>query len=446
MRRRLTIAVLALLAACNQTKAPPPSDPAAYKVKLAVEPAGDGPVQRLILPAQALIAVQRKDLGDLRLFDGRGKPVPLALEAGNAETSATVNLPGIPVMQYNKDSAVPHILTIEPDGTAYLRPMGRTVSPSDKPELVATIIDTRAIADPVSAITLDAELPLQQPITVTLSSGSDLLDWQPIAEKVLFKGGQGGQMLGSSRIALDGQSLKGRYLQITWGKASGFTIRGAAVTTGKSAPLPSPVVEGQGLMLEDAHRALFSVPFASPLSAIRLTESANDGVVPLRLYARNSAEEQWNLIAAGTLRQDPKGSLIDLGGASWRDYRIEADARSAGLSAAPKIELLLQPVELLAALNQSPPYVLALGSPGAEPAWFERHEIAPDDTPGINNLPLARIDTSGTPPPQIRLEPDIEGAFDLRKAALWAALVLGTLVLALAAIRLGRSGAKTVSE
>lgn len=446
MIRKLVLPALALLAGCSQGDAPAPSDPAGFKLKLAVEPSGDTPVQRLILPAQALIAVQRKDLGDVRLFDGRGRPVPLARDSGEANTSATVNLPAIPVMQVLDDPAVPHMLTIEPDGKAWLRPMGRTPTPDDKPTLVAAMIDTRTLADPVSAITLDADLPLQQPVTVTVSSSTDMLDWQPLAEKVLFKGGQGGDLLGTALIALGGQSLKGRYVEVRWGEASDVTIRGAAITTSKAAPLPNPAVEGQGLALENPHSARFSVPFASPLAAIRLTETANDGVIPLRVFARNLPEEQWNLIAAGTLRQGDKGSLIDLGGASWRDYRIEADARSAGLSAPPKIELQLQPAELLAAFNQSPPYVLAVGSAKAEPAWFERHEIAPDDTPDVGALPLARIDVSGAPAPSIRLAPEAQGVFDLRKVALWAALVLGTLVLAFAAIRLAKSDSAQTSS
>ena len=46
-------------------------------------------------------------------------------------------------------------------------------------------------------------------------------------------------------------------------------------------------------------------------------------------------------------------------------FRVEADSRTAGFSAVPKLDLLFDPVELLVALSGTPPYRLAVGQASA---------------------------------------------------------------------------------
>ena len=91
MIRRLSIALLALtIAACDGAEAPDPTRPDQFAARLAVEPATGGTVQRVILPEQALVAIQRADLGDVRIYDGRGKPLSLALGGGADEERRSV--------------------------------------------------------------------------------------------------------------------------------------------------------------------------------------------------------------------------------------------------------------------------------------------------------------------------------------------------------------------
>ena len=107
-------------------------------------------------------------------------------------------------------------------------------------------------------------------------------------------------------------------------------------------------IASHGLKLEDDHHARFAVPFAAPLAAIRLVQTGPDGVLPVEIFARTNPEQPWTMLAAATLRQDSAGTVIDLMQGPWREYQIVADRRSAGFSAAPKVELLLDRVELVA--------------------------------------------------------------------------------------------------
>lgn len=437
--RSIALAGLALLAACNKAPEAPPTAPEGFKSRLAVEPAAGGGAQRLLLPAQALIAIERADLGDVRLFDGRGKPVPLARDGAAVAKHGEVTLPAVPLLGDGTAQPAPTTIRIDNPALGQVEVSGGGDAAAAGQSGV--LFDTHKIDQPAVSVALDAHLPLQRPVTITLETSSDLKIWQPLAEKVLLRAGQGGALLGPAEIALGGASFKDRYLKASWGDAAGVELRAATVTTASSAPPPRIAVAASGLALEDAHRLRFSVPFGAPLAALRLIETGPDGVVPLRLYGRNHPEETWTLLGAGIARPGDKGSTIDLGAATWRDYRIEADARSAGFAAAPRLELLLEPVELVAAFNDAPPYVLAVGSGSAAPAWFAADELIGNHQGTSAALPLARVDVSGTPAPSIAVAPPAEGPFDTRKLVLWGALVLGTAMLAFAAIRLMKANA-----
>lgn len=447
--RLAAMGALALLAACGKAPDDAPASPSAFKVRLAVEPAGGGQVQRVILPAQALIALQRADLGDVRIFDGRGKPLALAQDGpgtANGEPPHVISRAAIPVMgSAAPDGAEGMSITVDNAqiGHVVMRGGGGRPEPGEQ-QIVAALLDTRTIAEPASALTLDADLPMQQPVSVTLEQSADLSNWQPLAEKVLFRAGPDNALLGSMRFTLGGADLRQSYLRLRWDPRAGVTIRGASITTTPNAPLPRTSVPSSGLELEDAHRARFSVSFATPVAALRLTETSPDGVVPVRVYGRDRPDQQWSLLAAGIVRQtspDRPGNLIDLGGAAMRNYRIEADPRSAGFSAPPKLELLFEPVELVAAFNGVPPYVLAVGSAGIKPAYLAASEIASADVLKAGPLPIAKVDVSGSIAPAVAVQPESEGPFETRKLALWAVLLLGTAVLAFAAIRLLRANA-----
>ena len=88
-------AVLTLLAGCKDAPPVDPAKPDAYALRLAVTAAEGGTIQRLDLPAQALAAIRRDDLGDVRLFDSRGRRMALALAEDMARAGRRWRLSGI---------------------------------------------------------------------------------------------------------------------------------------------------------------------------------------------------------------------------------------------------------------------------------------------------------------------------------------------------------------
>jgi hypothetical protein len=445
--RKLVLALLVLaVTSCNHAPRPDAAKPEDYALQLPLEPAAGGSLQRLTLPAAALVALKRADLGDVRVFDARNKVVPLALLEDRAdEAQHSTSVPVYPVVGPAgaldgsglsiriEDNRVARVVTVDSSAP----PANSTATPT------AVLLDTHALREPANAIALDADIPVGQPITLTLVTSANLKEWEPLAEKVLFRPADGEALLGGGKVALPGVDLHDRYVGISWGGASRVTLKSASVSTSAAAPPARIAVAARTVPLADAHELRFDLPDTARLAAIRLTETGPDGVIPVKLYGRDHVEDPWAPLAAATLRPGTGGNLIELSGPPMASYRLEANSRTAGLSAAPKLELLFEPVELLVALSGMPPYRLTVGQAAASASYLTLTEIAPQvNLAKLAGLPQARLAAPSEPPPLVALQAGAaDGAFEPRKLVLWVALLLGTLVLAFAAIRLLRGTA-----
>ena len=445
---KLVLALLMLTAtACDQTPGTDPSKPDAYALQLPLEPAAGGALQRLALPAEALVAVRRADLGDIRVFDSRGKLVPIALvEEGADDSRRSASVPVYPVVGPASalgDSGLS--IRIEGNNVARVVTVDSSALPVSKAAPpAAVLLDTRALREPATAIALDVGIPAGKPVTLTLLTSANLKDWEPLAEKVLFRPGDGLALLGGATVALPGVDLRDRYVGISWGGATGVMLRGASVITSTAAPPARTAVSSSAVSLANAHELRFDLPDMARLAAIRLTEAASDGVIPAKLFGRDHAEDPWVLLSATTLRPGDGANLLDLSGPPMTSYRILADSRTAGFSAPPTLELLFDPVELLVALSGTSPYQLAVGQGAAPATYLTLTEIAPQGNPlKLADLPRAKVTAPSGPPLVVALRTGAsDDALDPRKLMLWAALLLGTMVLTFATIRLMRVAAR----
>ncbi len=444
---KLALALFMLTAtACDQTPSTDPSLPDAYALQLPLKPAAGGALQRLALPAEALGTVRRADFGDIRLFDSRGKLVPIALVEQRADdTRRSVTVPVYPVVGSVgtlgdsglsiriEGNNVARVVTVDSAAPA----IGNTAPPA------AVLLDTRSLRETATAIALDADIPAGKPITLTLRTSANLKDWEPLAEKILFRPGDGQALLGGATVALPGINLRDRYVGISWGGASGVMLKGARVITSSAAPPTRTAVAASAMSLADAHKLSFDLPHLARLAAMRLTVAASDGVIPVKLFGRDHAQDLWTLLSATTLRPDYGANLLDLSGPTMTSYQIVADRRTGGFSAPPTLELLFDPVELLVALSGTPPYRLAVGQGTAPATYLTLAEIAPQESPlKLAALPQGKLAVPNGPPLVVTLRTGAsDGALDPRKLILWAALLLGTMILAFAALRLMRLAA-----
>ncbi|HEX4848253.1 MAG TPA: DUF3999 family protein, partial [Novosphingobium sp.] len=273
----------------------------------------------------------------------------------------------------------------------------------------------------------------------TLESSGDLKNWEHLAEKVLFSPSAGQQPLGGAQMALAGSDLKQRYLRLSWQANAGVKLSGAFIDTARTAPPAALPLATKGARLDDAHNLRLAVATPAPLAGIELGGTKADGLLPLRLYGRDAGEQPWQALGAATLRGDGRPARFDLDSAAFRQYRIEADQRSAGFSQAPAVFLQLQPVTLIAAFNGEAPYRLAVGNAGAEGKYFAPADLT-DAKTAPADLPLAKVTAAAAPVIDLAAGA-ADTPFTPRKLALWGALLLGTALLAFGAIRMLRANA-----
>lgn len=450
MRARcLTLCIAALLtASCGK---PPPADPnrlESYAAELAVKTEPGDQLQRLAVPAAALIEMQNADLSDIRAFDAGGNSLPIALLRGEQIAQAEekrVEVKVYPVVGSVEALRVRGIsLSIDDGKVAHIVGLDGPTGAA-KTQVVGTLLDTREVTDPAIAVVLDAELPVQQPITVTLESSADLKNWEVLGEKVMFRAAPGGVVLGSGRIELPSAELRGRYIRVGWAAADMLlepvAVRSAAVITSKRGPPQRPVAQSRGVEQVDAHDLRLTLPFRAPIAALKLSQSGQHGVVPVRLYGKASAELPWTLLAAGTVRSGQAGaSILETGGAAMTLYRIEADKRTSGFAQPPQIDLLFDPVELLIRFSGNPPYIVGAGLAGAPGTFLTPEEIEPGASQRLAGIPQATNSGGQTAAVSVAPAPAARGLAD-KRLVLWLVLLAGVAVLGLALARLLKGSA-----
>lgn len=169
--RRLAALTLLLLASCDRADEGKPLGPQDFALTLPVE-TGAEPIQRVALPPAALVAIRRADKGDIRLFDAQGRTLSLALLPMSPGEFSAVRVKAIP---FGSPSLAHHgpSVSVRVDRAAQAVSI-KTDEHSPAASEHAVMLDTRQLDQPAMSITLEADVPVQNPVTVSLDVGSDL--------------------------------------------------------------------------------------------------------------------------------------------------------------------------------------------------------------------------------------------------------------------------------
>ncbi|EJE49229.1 hypothetical protein PMI14_06343 [Acidovorax sp. CF316] len=439
------------------------SKPAAYAIRIPVTLAADAPLQRMLLPAEVLVRLQSPGYADLRLFNGTGQPVPMAL-AGVAAASApeeSVTLPAYPILgAASAGTAGLEGLSLrieERQGQRVVQiDSAGTAGPAATQTVRGALLDARDVQLPVARMALDADLPAGQPVTFQVQASKDLKHWHPLAETVLYRADAAMAptapgRLGSEQIDLQRADLKDHYLRVTWGDAA-VTLRGVKLATStKTSPRErvnaSMAVPPLG---NNPRELVFALPFATPIAALQIKPPGNNVLIPVRVLGRNHREQPWSPLASAvvyTMTMEGKEQVsgpIELGGASLREIKIEADPKTPGFAAAPEMALQFEPAQLVFLASGQGPFTLAAGLPGASAAasaFLPLASLVPGYQPAQENqLPMALADvaradiTGGKPEDSARVPAAAaSGGISTRSAVLWGVLLAGVGALALMA-------------
>ena len=460
----LATAALSLCTGVAQAAADANS-PAAYAIRVPVTLAADAPLQRVMLPAEVLVRLQSPGYADVRLFNGAGQPVPMAL-AGVAAASAPeelVTLPAYPILGAASTGTAgleglslrieerqgQRVVQIDTAATT------TTAGPATPQAVRGALLDARNVQLPVARMALDVDLPAGQPVTFRVQASKDLKHWQPLAETVLYRADAAAAptapgRLGNEQIDLQRADLKGHYLRVTWGDAA-VTLRGATLATSRSTGPRERVSASMATpALANPRELVFALPFATPVAALAITPPGSNVLIPVRVLGRNHREQPWSPLASAVVYKMATGGKeqssgpVELGGASVREIKIEADPKTPGFAVAPALALQFEPAQLVFLASGQGPFTLAAGLPGATAAasaFLPLASLVPGYQPAQENqLPVAladvaRADITGGQPADGALVPAAaaSGGISTRSAVLWGVLLAGVAALGLMA-------------
>lgn len=462
---------VALVPASAALAAGDPNLMQSYAVRLPLTVAAGASLQRVTLPAQVLVNVQSPALNDLRIFNAAGQPVSMALSDAvqTPPESARTTLKAMPIMgpSESKNGTALSTLSVRIDEqqgqrSVHIDSGGNATAGGQS--VVGALLDARAVADPVAGLLLDVDLPLAQPITFIIQSSTDLKNWQPLAETVLYRaegadGANGANaasnQLGSDHIALPGADLRHRYLRIGWADADGntaaVTVRSATLTTVHDASTTARVTATVGnALLANAHEVRFSLPFAAPAAALDIKPAGDNVLIPIRVLTRNDRSEPWtvlansvvyNMTAAG---KPQRNGVIELNGPTGREIRIEADKNTAGFAAAPTISLLFDTAQVVFLANGAAPYTLAAGRADTASPYLPLSSLMPGYRAGQeNSLPRASVVALGD---TVVAAGKSDDSLPPRSIVLWAVLAAGVLALGLMAWTIMKQNNKGASR
>ncbi|NTS66335.1 DUF3999 family protein [Sphingomonas sp. HHU CXW] len=433
-RRLMLLAMLLTAAAPAET----PDDARAYHVRIAVVPGAGSRLQRVTLPPAALAAVRTSEYADMRVFDARGRAMPMARVASARATRRDL-LRALPILGGADALKVSGVsLQLDGDVARVARVDGKIVD-DVQPAVLGVLLDARGVTGAARTLTLDADVPQSQPVTFVVEASRDLSTWRKLGEQTVFRAVTDTQPV---TIALDAAPLRGDYIRVTWRLASRalspVTIRSGqlASDTGSIAPtwIAATLPAGaRGRTID------LTLPFAAPLATLAITPAVADSLVPVRILGRDDAEQPWTPLGQGIAAHTTRA--IPLNGNTFRLLRIEADSRSSGFTATPSLRLGFAPADIVFLTAGTPPYTLAAGRAEDTNRYLPLDSLAAD----AGNRPPALAQVAAAPA-RVALAAAADPQRGSRQLLLWAVLLAATALLAALAWRLSRNPSPTPQD
>jgi hypothetical protein len=440
--------------------------PADYAFGMPIAPMPGVAFHVITVPAAAYEGVRHRDLADLRVFNADGGLLPFAFVPRAAiarERPQPVSLPMFP-LYVDRDRRDVDGLAL----TVVRNAAGTTISvnaadgePAPNRVLAGYVLDVSAHDNALAALVFD--LPATSGVTtmrLRIDASDDLATWRSVmSDATLVDLQHAGQRLTRDRIELP--PTKAKYLRLSW-RAGAPAIDFRAVK-GEFGERPIEVarewrpVSGTKVADRDGdYEYDLGGPF--PIDRVGVDLAAPNSIVPASLFARNAVGEPWQPVAttvfyrlapssgqaessrgvqsqsAGDVVSPPVA--VDGGGRRYWLLRIDPRSGVAG-TAAPPMRVGWRPQEIIFAARGPGPFMLAFGKHAATPGALPISTLVPDYD-STRQLPanLAK----GQPGERVALggESRLQKPPDVKRWTLWAALVLGALVLGWMAWRLSR--------
>ena len=403
------------------------------------------------VPAQALLRLQSSDARDLRVFNAAGEAVPFALmepvrAAPAPPPERTAGFAALPLFSASRaarpTAGATEVRIGNPGGdrSIWVRMDGTDVPGA--PRLDSVLFATKDEKRVLSGIEVQATLPANTPVRISVSSSADLAQWSsvPVRGRLYRFDGAGAPTnmnLEFERPVL----LEGRYLRLDWSGQEGVVV---TAVTGLIAPpaqaaarvrgeLPAPQAAGSGAVE-------IATGFATPLAGLALSTPRHNALLPVRILGRSEPSQPWRLLGQtvvyrlGLADSEATNPPVALHGVSARWLRIESTSGTDLATAQLKAVAEFQPVRLVFVASGAGPFELAAGRASTASAALPLPTLSGAlGTRKVGDLPAATVGTpvvqaAGETGPLARLWPGGQGPG--KTTVLWAVLLFGVLLLA----------------
>lgn len=438
----------------------------AYRVNIQNE--GVGAIQRLSIPAGAMPLLRSRDGADIRVFNASGQAVPYSRlpVTSQAVPAQAQSFPLFPIQMSTSSVAGSDVLNtqlrIEERAGQRIVTLGTSKTPkgplpsATTTELAGYLLDTRDLKNRLDYLELDVDLPIGEPIPITISASNDLRNWRMLVESSpVFRFGPQGSP-GNVRVGLAGASLAKDYLRITWPKLTGnaasiFKIKGVriaespTVTAQVKQEFELPVVAG-----ENTHQVIAKLSSTVPIRALSVSVNGTNVLIPTQIFVRENRTQAWRLIASAGLYRMASGATtifnppIELpyennnrAVGSVVEYKLEADKNSLGfVNNMPTIKVITDTINIAFLASGQGPFSLALGLAEAKPLALPLTSLIPGYAAGTElALPQAKVLAETVAikptaaPTALEVLSEKTGAVSSKSMILWAVLLAGVVLM-----------------
>lgn len=418
----------------------------AQRFSLALD--GEAAYYSITLTPPVYMASQRSDLGDIRVFNAAGEPVPYSLAAARAATRTAPTLQAVrwfPLPQAGTEastSRAPLGVTIAQDGSLHAAPVTPAREQGD-----GQLVDIGNITGQVDALLIHLSDARYQG-RVSVEASDDLRTWQPVGDAQLLKASYGGHTLEQERVSLE--DLHARYLRLRWLDGTpGIASIDVEVQAGESDSTPGTGTLRQwreGL----AARAgavpgeyLFETGGAYPVDRLRFSLPQLNTVVHALVYSRSNAQAPWREVLDATVFRLRNGAgeqsnpPLEIAPDTDREWRIAVDMGNGGLGGgALTVAAGWRPASLTFLARGAGPFTLAVGNAALEGASLNKADLQV----GASSVEAAARLSGVIPTAAGGAAPATKDANAPRRYVLWAALLLAVTSLAAMAWCLARRG------
>lgn len=440
--------------------------PGEFAYGISIDASGSEALYEVTLPPAVYQGVTRRDLADVRVFNGAGEVVPHAWRprrTEKAEAGATLPLTLFPLKAgagTNMDALSIRVKR-SAGGAVSVDVNSGGAALAAAQQTVAYLIDTSTLERSLRAIDLEWKAGDGFAGKLRVDASDDLSNWQSLVSAApLMNLEVGGQRLQQKRVELPPR--KAKYLRLSWTHDAAKTAHpditaaaGELADKFVEAPREWLPVKAQRDVKSSAKEGeyLFDLKGVYPIDRLRLALPEANTIVQLEVQARGHTDQPWRSITRGVAYRlnQADGEVVSpdiaVSATPERWWMVRVDQRGGGMgSSLPTLNAGWVPHQLVFAARGKPPFTLAYGNNGAKPGALAIESLIPgyrdDGGTSVRTVKATGQVTVNVQAAAAQGQKELGGAvrlerqIDWKRWTLWGALGLGVLVLGVMAWRL----------